>query len=119
MSRICCRPASPRRHPPHSRTSQMKKLLLTLLGLGALSCALGQTEKKSPTVSSQPIERKAKDDKSGTAWFVRAADAPLIFTGQITASDVALDTKGQAEEALNNLRDALRANGGDLDRIAR
>jgi enamine deaminase RidA (YjgF/YER057c/UK114 family) len=102
----------------------MKKILSAALALGVLSTAGAQGPNivtgTTRTPTAPMIVRKAKDDRSGTSWFVRAPDARLIFTGQVTASNVTLDTAGQAEEALNNLRELLRGEAGsDLDHVLR
>ena len=107
---------------PASRTRRnvilfapMKNLLLTSLALGLLTVAGAQT----PAMTSSPIQRSPKNDRSGTSWYVRAADVPLIFTGQVFATDVSRDARGQAEQALDQLAAQLGRAGGDLHRIVR
>jgi enamine deaminase RidA (YjgF/YER057c/UK114 family) len=107
----------------------MKTYLSIALALGLFNLASAQNQtpgaatnasvesRRTPTASM--IERKAKDDRSGTAWFVKAPDARIVFTGQVTASNVALDTAGQAEDALNTLREQLKEAGTDLSHILR
>jgi enamine deaminase RidA (YjgF/YER057c/UK114 family) len=107
-----------------SHDSRMNKILAAVLALGAISTAGAQGQNlvtgSTRTPTAPMIVRQAKNDRSGTAWFVRAPDAGLIFTGQVTATNVALDPAGQAEEALNNLRDLLRGEAGsDLDHVLR
>lgn len=93
----------------------MKKILTTMAALGALNMADAQSEKKP----AGPIQRVAKNDRSGTAWTVRAADAPMMFTGQVFATDVARDARAQAEQALDHLGAQLAKAGGDLQRVLR
>jgi enamine deaminase RidA (YjgF/YER057c/UK114 family) len=100
----------------------MKKLLSAAFVLGVLSTVSAQNQNVGSNVrtpTAPMIVRQAKDDRSGTAWFVRAPDARLIFTGQVTASNVTLDTAGQAEDALNTLRDQLPEAGTDLNHLLR
>ena len=107
----------------------MKRFRSFAFVLGGLSTVLAQNDNAGlAATSSLPgrqtptapmIVRKAKEDRSGTAWFVRAPDARLVFTGQVAASNVTLDPAGQAEEALNNLRDQLKEADTDLDHILR
>ena len=61
----------------------MKTFLATTAALGALTLAAAQTQKMPP----EPIQRHAKADRSGTAWFVRAADGiyPILATCLILA----------------------------------
>lgn len=93
----------------------MKKILTTMAALGALTWAEAQPAKKD----SGAIQRLAKNDRSGTAWTVRAADGPMMFTGQVCAPDVSRDARAQAEQALDLVGAQLAKAGGDLQRVLR
>jgi enamine deaminase RidA (YjgF/YER057c/UK114 family) len=98
---------------PHR--SPMKYLLALAVFSGVLTCAGAQNEK----MTSPGIERNAKNDRSGTAWFVRAPDGPMMFTAQIFAPDVSRDARSQADQALDQLAGELNKAGGDLKRVLR
>ncbi|MBI4623745.1 MAG: RidA family protein [Verrucomicrobia bacterium] len=104
----------PTRAVPGSRQlGSAAKFASMVLGLFSISFA------QSGTNRSEVIKRLAKIDHPGSSWAVRAADAPLMFTGQIMAPDAASDARGQAERALDRLGVVLNSAGGDISRVLR
>jgi enamine deaminase RidA (YjgF/YER057c/UK114 family) len=93
----------------------VKKILTAMTALSALTLADAQIPKKP----AEAIQRIAKPDRSGTALTVRAADGPMMFTGQIFAADVTREARAQAEQALDLLGIQLTKAGGDLQRVLR
>ncbi len=65
------------------------------------------------------LERLARNDQSGTAWFVRVPDGPLVFTAQVAAKELQGDARAQADGALQALAGVLGGVGSDLTRVVR
>ncbi len=93
----------------------MNKLLLLVLAFGCVAAAPAQTAPMNPP----SLQRSPKNDRSGTSWFVRAADGPLLFTRQIVASNLSADARTQAGLALDQLATQLRQEGADLAQVLR
>jgi enamine deaminase RidA (YjgF/YER057c/UK114 family) len=93
----------------------MKKILLLLLALGTVAGVRAQTA----PMNSSALQRSPKNDRSGTSWYVRAADGPLLFTKQIVAGNLSGDARTQAGLALDQLTAVLKQEGADLSHVAR
>lgn len=93
----------------------MKKSLLFLLALGALASANAQPA----PMSSPSLQRSPKNDRSGTSWFVKAPDTPMLFTRQIVAANLSGDARVQVGLALDHLAAQLALDGADLTRVVR
>lgn len=65
------------------------------------------------------FQRAPKPARDGTAFTVRAADAPLVFTGQIFARETGGELRAETESALNALGARLAVAGSGLARVAR
>lgn len=65
------------------------------------------------------LQRTAGSARDGTAAFVRVADAPLAFTGQVFSAAPAADVRVEAEQALDALGAVLGAAGSDARSIVR
>src|SRR4051812_1505361 len=91
----------------------MKRLLLVSTFGAAFSFAWAQ-----PTQSPIAIQRITKSGGSATL-AVRVADAPLVFTGQIFAAELADDARAQANRALDALAAILAKSGSDATRVLR
>jgi enamine deaminase RidA (YjgF/YER057c/UK114 family) len=90
--------------------------------VGFASLVSGQTlpasGKNAPSTTAT-VQRIPKPENRGLAASVRVPDGPLVFTGQIFASDAAGDARAQTEGALRVLETTLTKGGGDLARVAR
>ena len=82
----------------------------------ALAASLGAAQ---PNSTMPNLQRLGKSELSGLAQSVRVSDAPLIFTGPITAQEPLGDVRSQAEAALDALGRTLATGGGDLSQVVR
>lgn len=88
--------------------------IATLLAAASLTAA--PADKAAPVAM---LQRVGSDARRGTAAAVRAADAPLVFTGQVFAAEFSRDARAQAEDALRALDGVLAKAGSELARVAR
>lgn len=65
------------------------------------------------------LRRLPREGRPGVAAAVRVPDAPLVFTGIITATDVSGDESAQAGRAVDALAAALERAGSDLSQVVR
>ena len=93
----------------------MKPHLFFLAALSVLSLPAAEQETKMVAA----LQRIPHPSRSGTAAAVRAADAALMFTGQVFAKDVSQDARGQAAQGLDQLAALLVPAGGDLRTVVR
>jgi enamine deaminase RidA (YjgF/YER057c/UK114 family) len=71
-------------------------------------------------LSAVPPDRLSRPDQPGTAWSVRVADRPLVFTAAVTAPAAAgAEAEAEARAALAELDAVVRAAGGDPAGILR
>src|SRR3954466_60939 len=92
----------------------MKIMLARALALIALPLSAA-VQMKTPS----DIMRVPNPDRPGTAWAVRAKDAPLLMTAQVLPADVTRDARGQMEDVVNQLAAILARSQGDLNRVLR
>lgn len=93
----------------------MKLPLPATLALLALPLTAAVPAKKS----AEALARVPNPGRPGSAWAVRAPDAPLLMTSQLLPTDVSRDARNQADQLFDQLGALLARTGGDLKRVLR